>query len=107
MDDKLINRNLRPKIQKKFYGHNKLYSKYEMKIPESAEREYIRLVRSYMGILKQAMHEELPKLKDTYKTERDSMVAYRTDGVTDLDLAVTDVCNIRPETQASEYSHAG
>ncbi len=34
MDDKLINRNLRPKIQKKFYGHNKLYSKYEMKIPE-------------------------------------------------------------------------
>lgn len=91
MDDRNLNKLLMQKVEKKFYGHDVLYSKYIPQIPASAEREYIRTVRQYMSIVKQEVEKELPHLKDVYRTERESEM--RADGATDLLIAVSDVFN--------------
>lgn len=95
MDERQMNRLLMQKVGKKFYGHELLYSKYVPQIPESAEREYVRLVNQYMWILKDEIEKELPKLKEVYRQERDAEVKQnrRNDGATDLILAITQVFN--------------
>lgn len=86
MDEEQIKRMTRQKVRKKFYGHNVLYSKYTPQIPMGAEREYIRMANQYMRILKEELEENLPKLKDVYKVNRDESV--RNDAATDLMLSV-------------------
>lgn len=94
MDERQMNRLLMEKVSKKFYGHDTLKSKYEPQIPESAEREYVRTTNAYMEILKSELEEQLPKLKEAYKKERDADVKNRrNDSATDLQLAITSVFN--------------
>lgn len=68
-------------IRRKFHGHEVLISKYTPAFPASVEREYARLCRSYMRILKETMEEELPVLKEQIMRERG---AYRADGIGDV-----------------------
>lgn len=89
MDEQRMNRLLMEKVGKKFYGHDKLKSKYKMQIPPSAEREYIRCVNAYMGLLKAELEEEIPKIKAPYITER----KVRQDGEIDLILALNEAFN--------------
>lgn len=94
MNERQMNRLLMEKVGKKFYGHDTLKSKYDPQIPESAEREYVRTTNAYMAILKTELEEQLPKLKEAYKKERDAEVKNRrNDSATDLQLAITSIFN--------------
>lgn len=90
-----MNRLLMEKAGKKFRGHENLVSKYEPKIPASAEREYVRMARSYMSILKSELEEQLPRLKEIYKKKRDEEIKAnrRNDSATDLQIALADIFN--------------
>lgn len=90
MDKVQMNRLLMQKVGRKFYGHDTLNSKYDPQIPASAEREYVRTTNAYMAILKAELEEQLPRLKEVYKKNRDAEVQgnWRNDSVTDLMLAV-------------------
>lgn len=83
------------RASKRFGSHEVLYSRYVPQIPASAEREYVRTANAYMKILKEELEKELPKLKETYKANRNEEVALnrRNDSATDLMLAVTQVFN--------------
>ena len=92
MDDK--NRRLYvEKIRKKFYGHDNLKSKYIPQIPQSAEREYIRVVNEYMRLLKQEIEKAIPEIKDSYKGNRDADIkeGIRADSFTDLMLKINEI----------------
>ena len=93
MDAAQMNRLLMQKVCRKFYGHDTLKSKYEPQIPASAEREYVRAVEEYMKILKSELEDQLPKLKETYKANRDSEVRanQRNDSATDLMLSISQI----------------
>ncbi len=67
MDDRNMNELLMQQAGKKFGSHEVLYSKYILQVPASAEREYVRMINDYMGILKEAVETELPKLKEVYR----------------------------------------
>lgn len=84
------------KTKKRFGSHDVLYSKYIPRIPASVEREYIRTVNAYMGILKDELEKELPKLKEVYKRNRDEEVKEnrRNDGLTDLILVLSQIFSI-------------
>ena len=84
MDAYILQRMTAERTKKRFGSHDVLYSKYLPQIPASAEREYVRLVHSYVGILKTELEQELPKLKETYKVNRDEDVKFRNDGFTDF-----------------------
>ncbi len=85
MDDQNMNRLLMQQVGRKFGSHEVLYSKYIPKIPASAEREYVRLTDAYMGILKEELEQELPRLKDVYRENREADMRenLRADGVID------------------------
>ena len=85
MDDRNMNRLLMQQVGRKFGSHEVLYSKYIPKIPASAEREYVRLTDAYMGILKEELEKELPRLKDVYRENREADMRenLRADGVID------------------------
>ena len=93
MDEVQMNRLLMQKVGRKFYGHDTLNSKYDPQIPASAEREYVRTTNAYMAILKTELEEQLPKLKEIYKENRDAEVREnrRNDSATDLMLAVSQI----------------
>lgn len=93
MDAEQMNRLLMQKVGKKFYGHDTLNSKYAPQIPASAEREYIRTTNAYMAILKIELEEQLPKLREIYKENRDAEVKenQRNDSATDFLLAVSQI----------------
>ena len=55
MDDYRLHQLTAEKVRKKFGSHDVLYSKYDPKIPASAEREYIRLTNAYVRILKEEL----------------------------------------------------
>lgn len=93
MDDDRLQRMTAERSSKRFGSHKVLYSRYLPQIPMSAEREYVRTVNSYMGILKEELEEELPKLKVAYKVNRDEDVKFRNDSATDLMLAVNQIFN--------------
>lgn len=89
MDEKVLHSLLMEKVGKKFYGHKILKSKYIPQIPQGAEREYIRMVRAYMGLLKNELEETLPELKESYKKNMDESVRYDAD--TDIMLKVNEL----------------
>lgn len=93
MDEEIIRKRTIQKVGRKFYGHEKLYSKYTPQIPMSAEREYVRLTNAYMKLLKEELEENLPKLKESYKENRNELVAEnrRADAATDLMLKVSEL----------------
>lgn len=94
MDERRLQRLTAERSQKRFGSHDVLYSKYTPQIPASAEREYVRLINAYMGILKEELERELPGLKEVYKANRDADVKERrNDGAIDLLLSVSQLLN--------------
>lgn len=95
MDDYRLQRMTAERTSKRFGSHEVLYSRYIPQIPASAEREYVRTTNAYMKVLKEELEKELPKLKETYKANRDEEVALnqRNDSATDLMLTVTQIFN--------------
>lgn len=93
MDEEVIRKQTIRKVGRKFYGHDSLYSKYTPQIPEAAEREYMRMTNEYMRLLKEELEENLPELKESYKANRDELVAdnRRMDAATDLMLKVNEL----------------
>ena len=93
MDEEVIRKQTIRKVGRKFYGHDSLYSKYTPQIPEAAEREYMRMTNEYMRLLKEELEENLPELKESYKANRDELVAdnRRADAATDLMLKVNEL----------------
>ena len=53
MDDKARKETFRKELRRRNQGRNVVKAKYAPKYPDSAEREYIRLVNAYMGIERQ------------------------------------------------------
>lgn len=89
MDWMMMQKITAARVKKKFGSHKVLYSKYTPQIPASAEREYVRICDAYMLILKTELKNELPKLKRAYESSLvDEQQRYRSDGFTDLMLAV-------------------
>ncbi len=93
MDNAVINGEMRMLIEKKFYGHSNLYAKYLPRFPATAEREYLRLCRGYFQIFMDALKEELPTLKESYKETRAENKKYHEDGMVDLWNAITNMIN--------------
>ncbi len=72
------------KIRSKFGSHDRLYGKATHRFPESAEREYIRLMNSYTRQIKKVLERELPTLMNQYKIEYEDYKAVHTDGLFDF-----------------------
>lgn len=72
-------------IRKKFHGHDILISQYTPVFPEGIEREYERISRQYMRLLKESIEEEIPALKEQIMKERGTYCRNsRSDGVIDV-----------------------
>ena len=63
LEDKLRKKIVREELKKKNGGESIVLAKYRSKYPESAEREYIRLINEYMSIEKQVLLTFIPELK--------------------------------------------
>lgn len=81
MDEKLQKEAVQELIRKKFHGHDVLLSKYVPMFPAGIEREYARLSRQYMQLLKESIEEEIPALKEQIMRERGT---YRADSFNDV-----------------------
>lgn len=81
MDERLRQEAIQGLIRKKFHGHDILISKYTPVFPAGIEREYARVSRQYMRLLKESIEEEMPVLKEQIMKERGT---YRADGINDL-----------------------
>ncbi|WP_313578562.1 hypothetical protein, partial [Lacrimispora sp.] len=60
MNEQYYKQLVRSRTEKRYRGHEKLYSKRLPKAPVSPEREYIRMTNDYIKILKEVMEENLP-----------------------------------------------
>lgn len=65
-------------IKKKFGKKRYIVSKAVPRYPRGAEREYMRVVASYMNILKKSVSEHIPIIREALETGR-----YRADAATD------------------------
>ena len=63
LDDSLRRELLRKELKEKNKGKSSISSKYRPKYPDSAEREYIRLVNAYMALEKEVILKHMPELK--------------------------------------------
>lgn len=85
MDERLRQEAIQEIIRKKFHGHDILISKYTPVFPAGIEREYARISREYMRLLKEAIEEEIPALKKQIMKERGTYRAdYHADGINDV-----------------------
>ncbi len=85
MDGQMQQEAIQEAIRKKFHGHGILISKYTPVFPAGIEREYDRISRQYMRLLKESIEEEIPALKDQIMKERGTYRAdYRADGINDV-----------------------
>ena len=83
---------LEQRLRGKFRNHAVLYSKYTPQIPKAVDREYQRLVNAYIGVLKDALDQELPALKAVYRREwRAAAEEQRFDSATDLMLSLAEI----------------
>lgn len=63
MDETLRKEIVREELKRKHRGKKIVSSKYRMKYPDSAEREYIRLTNEYMAIEREVLMKYIPELK--------------------------------------------
>lgn len=63
MDDEFRKEIVREELRKKNKGKKSVPSRYRMRYPDSAEREYMRLANSYMAIEREALRKYIPELK--------------------------------------------
>lgn len=90
MDERLRQEAVQELIRKKFHGHDVLLSKYVPVFPAGIEREYTRLSRQYMQLLKESIEEEIPALKEQIMRERGT---YRADSFNDVMSIMEKVLN--------------
>ena len=81
MDEQIQKEAIQEIIKRKFHGHDVLISKYTPVFPNGIEREYDRISRQYMRLLKESIEEEIPALKEQIMKERGT---YRADSMNDL-----------------------
>lgn len=94
MDERLRQEAIQEIIRKRFHGHDILISKYTPVFPVGIEREYERISRQYMRLLKEAIEEEIPVLKEQIMKERGTYRAdYHTDGINDVMILLESVLN--------------
>ncbi len=85
------------KAEKRFYGHEKLICKYDMQIPAACDREYARILKDLMRIIKEELERELPTIRTEYKRllaqkRKEEAAGKRNDGIIDeLYMAVSQV----------------
>lgn len=101
MNEQLQKEAVQEMIRKKFSGHETLVSKYTPVYPFGVEREYDRLARQYMMLLKNAIEEELPALKELIMLERGT---WRRDGIIDV-LAFVEKVFDRIQKKFTEKEH--
>ena len=63
MDDELRKELLRKALKEKNKGKKYMVCRYQQKFPDSAEREYIRIINSYMAAEKEILIKYIPLLK--------------------------------------------
>lgn len=63
LDEKLRKELLREELKEKNHGRKTVTAKYRPKYPDSAEREYLRMVNAYMAIEKEVIMRYLPEIK--------------------------------------------
>lgn len=63
LDETLRKEIVREELKRKHRGKKIVPSKYRMKYPDSAEREYIRLTNEYMAIEREVLMKYIPELK--------------------------------------------
>lgn len=81
MDERLHQKAVQDTVREKFHGHDVLESKYLPAYPDGIEREYGRMARRYMRLLKEAIEDEVPGLKAQIMRERGTL---RSDGAEDV-----------------------
>ncbi len=81
IDDRMQKEAIQELIRRRFHGSDILISKYTPVFPAGIEREYARVSRQYMRLLKESIEEELPALKEQIMKERGT---YRADGINDV-----------------------
>lgn len=85
IDERLQKEAIQEICRKKFHGHDILISKYTPVFPAGIEREYGRISRQYMRLLKESIEEEIPVLKEQIMKERGTYRSdYRNDGINDV-----------------------
>lgn len=95
MNEQLRKEAVQEMIRKKFRGHDVLISKYVPAFPAGIEREYERISRGYMRLLKESIEEEIPALKEQIMKERGT---WREDGINDVFEVMEAVLNRIQET---------
>lgn len=63
MDDEARRQLIRNRLKQQHGGKKEIAAKYQSKYPDSAQREYMRLVDQYMDVEKQVILRYLPELK--------------------------------------------
>lgn len=63
LDDEMRKAVLRERLKKQSNGEKQIVSKYRPKYPDSAEREYIRMLNDYMKLEKEILLKHIPELK--------------------------------------------
>ena len=61
MNDYFQKQDLQAAIKPRFHGHSILKCKTDLRYPESAEREYIRMMDAFMGLVNDVMKKHMPK----------------------------------------------
>ncbi len=79
MNDAARKEAVRTTAEKKFKGKKTLTSKVDIRYKENLEREYRRLSRSYMTLLKETLTKYLPVIKEALKEEPRQDGAIHTD----------------------------
>lgn len=79
MNDAARQQAVREAAKKKFRGRRTLKSKVDIRYKENLEREYRRLTRSYMALLKETLTKYLPVIKEAIKEEPRQDGAIHTD----------------------------
>lgn len=63
MDERLRKELLRSELKERNNGKKIIRCKYRPKYPDSAEREYVRLINAYMTIEKEVLMKYIPEIK--------------------------------------------
>ena len=93
MDTQRQREELKEKVKKKFYGHDTLRGKGAVQVPQSADREYERMIDAYMKTLKTELERELPNLRKEYAKQHQQEITdkHRADSSDDFMKELADI----------------
>lgn len=91
MDNTTYQEAVQKAIKAKTNGKETITSRALPRYPSSAEREFRRITRSYLGVVTRELRDNLPEVMTAYKREMD--IGVREDSIFDFFDKVTDVFN--------------